>query len=134
MSFKNINCSKDLVAIFFSVLCGVHCLLTPLILLMPFVQERFSIFDHHAHESIHIILFVVIFPLALSVLYNAFKEKLNLLMIVSILGLLLLCLSTLNNFSHFFEHESVAEVSLALTASFFLIWAHIKNLSLKACK
>jgi len=127
----NLKATKDKLGIVFSALCGVHCLITPLILLLPFTHDFFAPF-HHNHEVIHLVLFILVFPLALSVVFKARRLKINTLLILASLGIFFLSLSVLNNFVHFFEHESLAEVFLAVLGSAFLISAHLK--SLRTCK
>jgi hypothetical protein len=122
---------KDSLGMIFSALCGVHCLVTPLILLMPFAHDLFAPF-HHNHEMIHVILFVLVFPLALTVVNKALKLNMNAMLAAALIGIFFLSLSVVNNFVHFFEHESIGEVSLALVGSLFLVWAHFK--SLRTCK
>ena len=121
------NVKKDSLGILFSALCGIHCLIMPWIFLLPFAHDFFAPF-YYNHEAIHVILFILVFPLALTLVNKAIKIKMNILLIVTLLGILLLGLSVLNNFVHFFEHGSVREVTLALLGSLFLVWAHFKSL------
>ena len=127
----NLKKTKDKLGIFFSALCGVHCLVTPIVLLLPFTHDYFSGF-HHNHEVIHLVLFALVLPLAMTVVLKALRLKINSLFVAACLGIIFLSLSVVNNFTHFFEHESVGEVSLALLGSGFLIWSHFK--SLRTCK
>ena len=125
--------NKDSIGIVFSALCGVHCLLMPVLFLLPFASEYLGHFHHlhHNHEVIHVVLYVIVLPLALTVVNKALKLKMNILLFTASFGIVLLSLSVLNNFVHFFEHESIGEVLLALVGSLFLVWSHFK--SLRSC-
>jgi|GEM_PF-2014968 len=124
---SNLKSKKDKLGIFLSALCAVHCLLLPLILMATNLGETFGDL-HTKHEYLHVLFFVLLFPLALNLVFTFLKEGEKALLFVVVVGILFLAVSLLNTYSHFLEHDSASEILLSVSGSLFLIWAHFNNL------
>ena len=120
---KKIN-AYDFIGIFLSVLCAIHCTLTPLILL--FLPKIASFFQN---EYFHITMFLLIVPIAcFSFLrcYKLHKDKTTLRLGLSALFLLFLGL-TADYYS-----ETLEQV-FTVAGSILIVIAHIKNIRFCRC-
>lgn len=130
----------DFVGIFLSVLCGVHCLITPLLILyFPSLGENFE------SPWVHAILMTLVgwaFYQSIYVHYKLHRSKATLG--TGLLGFaILIVVSAVEVFSHSDEHghgHGGAEVHhdesfmlyLAITGSILLVTSHILNI--RKCK
>ena len=119
MSAETKFSNLDFMGIFLSVLCAIHCTMTPLILL--FLPSLRGFFDS---EYFHIAIFLFIVPIAVfSFLrcYKIHKDKSVLILGGSAL-LLMLSGMLLEDYSH------KLETYLTICGSVLIILAHIKNI------
>lgn len=116
-------CTWDNLGILASSLCVIHCLLVSLLLLVfPLGMERIE-------DETHFVLFFLVVPIAAySLLRGYFHHKDFSILCAGILGVILITISLGSHGHHFSENW---EHGLATLGSFFLIWAHFKNI--KAC-
>jgi hypothetical protein len=123
----DLKSNKDKLGIFLSALCAVHCLLLPLILMATNLGDTFGDL-HTKHEYLHVLFFILLFPLALNLVFTFLREGESILLFVVLIGIVFLAVSLLNTYSHFLEHDSFLEILLSVSGSLFLIWAHFNNL------
>lgn len=123
----NLKSKKDKIGIFLSILCALHCLLLPILLVATNLGNTFGDL-HTKHEYIHVLFFILLFPLAVNLLYTFFNEGKRNLLIVVFVGIVFLTVSLLNTYSHFLEHDSLSEILLSISGSLLLAWAHFNNL------
>ena len=122
----------DKLGIFLSVLCGIHCLLTPfLLMVMPWLSHSFE------SDVFHLVMLVFILPVAgLSILQsNGLKSRPVKMMILGIFLLFLGVIYHFNEHSHRGEHtvqNYLVENLLTITGGAFLFYAHYSKL--KSCK
>lgn len=111
----------DALAVTLSVLCILHCLLLPVIVIaMPSVGAFFF-----ADEAFHIWMVVAVIPVSAIALYSGWKE--HKLLKVAILGLIgLLTLTCAAFLGHDMLPESW-ELSLTVIGTLFITSAHIWN-------
>ncbi len=121
---RHATCSTlDRAGITLSVVCGIHCLLFPLVLLiLPLSHEWMS------HDQTHYWLFAFVAPIALvSLLRSFFKYKVTLPLALGSIGVGILALSLLSSGKvHDFDFL------ISLTGSSFLVAAHILNI--RSCR
>ncbi|OUR99805.1 hypothetical protein A9Q84_01895 [Halobacteriovorax marinus] len=126
----------DKVGIFLSLSCCIHCLATPILLVMaPSVSEYFE------SEWVHILLFLLVAPTALLSFLkthrtNAHKRPL----VLGSIGLLGLFVGLLIHFvgehgaSHGHSEIHELEVVINIISGLFLVSAHIYNFKDSTCK
>ena len=114
----------DKLAICGSALCAIHCLLSPVLLLIPFLNSVILLEEHAFHQLITS-LFVPISALALVIGYWRHQNY-----VVSFLGgLTLVTLVVLVVFGH--DHLSeLGEIMCLLVLTAGLIGIHIRNYTL----
>lgn len=108
---------KDKMAVFFSGLCLVHCVLTPLIIgggVMGFVGDMLE------SEWVHIVMLFPVVALAVFSLPSAYRShRTHWPMVLAVLGIAALC-------SAFFLPETM-ELWITIPAASLLIMAHSWN-------
>lgn len=112
----------DRIGISASLLCVLHCLATPaLVLFMPILNETVS-----SHVFHHIIVWVVV-PLAVWALLNGYRlHHQRRVLVLGLIGIALIFAA------HYFEHQHKLEVALMIVAGLVLAAAHLTNL--RACR
>ncbi len=124
---------SDKLGIVLSVLCCIHCMATPL--LMIFAPSLLKYFDN---EFVHIVMLVFVIPVGL----YSFISKLKIHedkrpLYIGIGGMLLLAIAVLlhefHNSLHGAHVESL-ETTLSALGGLVLIWAHVLNVRLCRCK
>ena len=113
----------DRVGISASLLCVLHCLLTPLLVLsMPVVGEFLS------HQMFHIIIMVIVVPVAVWALWNGYRlHKYVRVLWLGGAGIAILIASM-----YLGSHNPTIEVTGMVAAGLILASAHLFNL--RACK
>lgn len=116
----------DKFAIFLSSLCVVHCILTPLLLVaLPSLSGLALLEDETFHELI--LLFVV--PIGLMALLAGFRHhKSKSVFVIGVLGLVVLAVAA--SLPHDIVSET-GETLLTVAASVLIVFAHIRNFSLR---
>lgn len=119
---KKLNIDK--LGIGFSSLCAIHCLLTPIfLLLLPTLGEAFH------HDEIHLIFFLLVAPLALLSFYKTSRaHKKHAPIALGAIGTFLLLLPLV-------LHEPLHNVAhvISLCGSIFLIYGHFKAIQCRRC-
>jgi hypothetical protein len=113
----------DRIGISASLLCVVHCLFTPLLVLfMPIAGEFFS------HETFHVIIAVIVFPVAVWALWNGYQQhhKRSVLYFGAAGITLMIFGMILGEFDRRFEYAGM------ISAGLLLAWAHYTNL--RSCR
>lgn len=106
-----------------SLLCVIHCLATPLIvLLLPFAGEVLE------HRWFHISIALIVFPVAIWALWNGYQlHRRKVVLYLGSVGLAVLALGmAVGEYSHEFEIAAMVAAGLILAA------AHYNNL--RACR
>ncbi|WP_374001777.1 MerC domain-containing protein [Bdellovibrio bacteriovorus] len=110
----------DRVGIFLSSLCAIHCLATPLlVLLLPVMGEFFH------SEWVHLTMAVVILPVGLFAFWSGYKHhKQTRVFALGVLGLLMVAGASVlpHEWVEVMEHDVVT-----IAGSILLITAHILN-------
>ena len=122
----------DRVGIFLSIICGVHCILTPIILIFSPWLARYW-----ANEYFHIAWFIVTAAVMVSVI--ARQKKNSEIIKYGTAGLVFLIVGIA---SHFFEgdhghHEEslhLLEIIPTIIGGALLLTAHLKNIRDCACQ
>lgn len=111
----------DRIGISASLLCVLHCLLTPfLILLMPVLGEWTS------HTTFHSLIVFIVVPVAVWALWNGYRaHRLKRVIVLGTLGLALLCVAMVVPNP---QYETVFMIVAGLT----LASAHLSNI--RACQ
>ncbi len=116
----------DKSAIFLSILCLVHCLFLPiLVLILPAVSALGFFADEHFHQ----LLIFVIIPISFIALLSSYIRFKN----WSIIGFIVFGVALIT-FAAFLGHDlvgHVGEVVLTVIGSIFIAYGHTKNLSLR---
>lgn len=109
----------DRLGISTSILCILHCLLTPvLIVLMPFAGHAL------AHSWFHWVIVSLVVPVAIWALWNGYRlHKQKRVLWLGSVGLTLVCLAL-----YFGEDSLNAEIALMVTGGVLLTFAHYSNL------
>jgi hypothetical protein len=129
----------DRFAIFLSVTCAIHCLLTPiLIIFLPIVGTTFF-----ADANFHLwMLYLVIPTTAIAIFLGCKKHKDRIVISLSALGLFIVTASTIYQYSLQFESGDCvicasgghsltnSLVWINVLAGAFLISAHVRNYKL----
>lgn len=117
----------DRAGICLSVICIVHCMLTPVILLaLPAMQ----VFEWW-HGSLHVIFAVIIPMLALAAFVPGYRmHRDSRVFVISLIGFVLIIAGI--TIPHIFEIEWLEPV-FSIGGSIFLVRAHFINRSLCAC-
>lgn len=110
----------DKLGIFFSGLCALHCLVTPiLVLTLPMMGEVFE------NQWLHLLMAAFVVPIGIFAFWSGYKhhQKKN-IFALGILGLLLVGGASVapHSWVEFFGHDIVT-----IFGSFFLISAHFLN-------
>ena len=122
----------DKVGIFLSVICGVHCILTPVVLILsPWLAEYWS------NEYFHIIWLAAASLVILSVMLR--KGTSSSIVKLGLAGLLCLALGLS---SHLFEgghsqheeHFNLLEIIPTFLGGVLLVIAHLKNIRDCSCQ
>ena len=114
----------DRLGVFLSSLCAVHCIVTPLVFLLPVFQA----FEEGHHHYIHYSFFILVAPLAFwTLILNVKINKLS--FACGALGILLLLTAIVINFIQIEHHHSL-DLALSLSGSGFLVLGHYLNLKL----
>jgi hypothetical protein len=117
---KSLN--QDRLGICLSILCLVHCLITPAFLLFASSLAFLNVVEEF-HNFFAIILLVV----ALLAFYPGYRLHHDLLTLVcAFVGLLLILISA------FWSELELYEVYVTIMGSGFLIYAHVRNIRLKS--
>lgn len=138
---KSVKVSYDYFGIFLSFLCGVHCIVTPLLILyMPVIGDKVENVWFHSG-----MILLVVFAFYRSI-YKHFKEhRSKPILALGVLGIILFCISYVSEFVHHSgEHDHGHTLSdihgdetymiyVAITGAFFLITAHILNIRKCRC-
>ena len=116
----------DKVGIFLSSLCAIHCLITPiLLLLVPVLGEAYA----HNHEF-HIVMALFVVPVAYFAFFSGYRHHRKLGVLLSgLLG------ATMIGAAAFLPHEMVEFYELdvvTIAGSLILVTAHLINR--KACQ
>lgn len=118
--FEEKTLTWDRIGIVLSSLCAIHCLATPLlILLLPVMGEFF-----HA-EWVHILMAVVILPVGLFAFWSGYKHHRQVKVLsLGVLGLAMICAASVlpHEWVEVMEHDVVT-----IIGSFVLITAHVLN-------
>ncbi len=119
----SMNAFWDRLGISTSLLCVLHCLLTPLLVTVaPLLGATLS------HEWFHIIIIVIVVPVALFALVNGYRiHRRSSILWLGALGFVFLIAGV--TLGH--DHE-VMQVACMVTAGLFFSSAHFLNL--KSCK
>ena len=116
-----------------SIICAIHCLGTPFILMgAPWLKNFFN------DEFFHLFMFLLVFPLAVFSLGQTRSRESNRPFIVGVIGLFFLALgSAFHEFIHVFgyamaEHGDAHDLHFienifTVTGGALLFWAHFKN-------
>lgn len=108
---------KDKLAVFFSGLCLVHCILTPLVIGLGIMGVVGEVLES---QWVHIVMLIPVTALALFSLPAAYRShRQHWPMVLAMLGIAALC-------SAFFMPETL-ELWITLPAAFVLILAHSWN-------
>jgi hypothetical protein len=113
----------DKIGISASLLCLIHCLFTPVIVIfLPFLGETLT------HQWFHRIIVVIVLPVAVWALYNGYLiHKMKSVLYMGAAGLaFLIAAMTLG------EHDFRIEYGLMIVAGLILAVAHLLNL--RACR
>ena len=112
----------DKAGLWFSGICAVHCLVTPLlILLLPVAEHHF---DNH---FIHLFIALFVVPVGLVAFLSGYKRHKNQKILgLGLLGLLLVTSAAI--LPHDWIHLHAFELDVVtIPGSFLLLWAHWKN-------
>ncbi|MGZ3722050.1 MAG: MerC domain-containing protein, partial [Bdellovibrionales bacterium] len=120
----NMNSFWDRLGISASILCGIHCLLTPLIvLLVPALGGIFS------HQAFHWVIAVVVFPAAVFALWMGYRiHQYSQMLILGGVGLIFLVIGI---WAGSYE-QNLLETGTMIVAGLFLTSAHFLNM--RACR
>lgn len=120
------NKKVDQVGVFLSSLCAIHCVLTPLVFLLPV----FQVLEGGHHHWIHFSFFIFVAPLALwtLILNSKIHER---PFLCGVIGLLFLAAAVVINFFHLEQNHSLGFI-LSLTGSAVLVLGHYLNLKLNS--
>ena len=114
----------DKIAMSTSIICAIHCLLFPTILILP---STFSSLQYN-NELIHFWLLLVIVPFSIIGLITGLKNhKKNRVFFLGICGIVILSGAVLINEEIIGEH---GESLFTLLGSIFVVTAHFKNYQL----
>jgi hypothetical protein len=113
----------DRIGISASLLCVVHCLFTPLLVLfMPIAGEFLS------HHMFHVIVAIVVFPIAVWALWNGFSQhRKRSVLYFGAAGIFLMSAGMILG-----DYDRVYEYLGMIVAGLMLAWAHYSNL--RACR
>jgi len=122
----------DRLGVFLSILCGIHCLLTPFILISaPWLGNILG------NESFHVLMLALVIPVAvLSVIQNNGLKGPTVKIMLS--GIFLLVLGVLVHFTHHSHggdhhlEDFILENLFTISGGGFLFFAHMKKL--KNCR
>ena len=118
------NKKADTLGVILSAFCAIHCVLTPLVFLLPV----FHVFEEGHHHWVHFSFFIFVAPLAIWTLI--LNSKFNWLsFLCGILGVSILAAAVAINFLHL-EHQHSLDLALSLSGSGFLVLGHYLNLKL----
>lgn len=109
----------DRLGISTSILCMLHCLLTPLLVIfIPVLGQYFS------HEWFHAVIAVVVIPVAVWALWNGYRlHKNKRVLWLGTPGIIIVCLAMFTGI-----HDLRYEFALMLVAGLLLTSAHYINL------
>jgi hypothetical protein len=129
MNLKSSNSEKaDRLAIVVSILCCIHCLATPLLLIFtPWVGQYFN------EAWVHIVFAVFVVPLGIYAFvksYKIHKDKRPFLLGIS--GMIFLLFSIISH-EFFSIHIHFVEEILSFVGGAFLIVGHYLNIKQCAC-
>src|SRR5262245_36022690 len=113
----------DRIGISASILCVVHCLLTPFaIVLLPFFA------DYITRDTFHRVIVWVVIPVAVWALWNVYQlHKQIRVIFLGVFGVTLLLIGMFAT-----EHASINEMLFMVAAGLCIASAHIFNL--RACR
>lgn len=114
----------DRLGISASLICLVHCLLTPvLIFSMPVAGQYLS------HQNFHLIIAVLVFPVAILALWMGYKiHHIKRILFFGGIGLAFIAIAMTAGSAEYFQIETVSMIC----AGIFLSSAHFLNL--RACR
>jgi carbon starvation protein CstA len=117
---------SDKSAIVLSLLCTVHCIATPLLLIMLPSISGLMAFDP---EALHLWLLFAVIPISLfAVIMGYFHHRRAAISGISLVGILLLICAVV------FGHDiwsGKGEVVLTVLGSFVVAYGHLKNLRIR---
>jgi hypothetical protein len=113
----------DRLGIWSSVLCILHCLLTPLLVLtVPFLGNFLS------ESWIHILIALIVFPVAVMALWRGYRlHQIKSTLYLGLVGLLFVVLAFTSGWYSGEMHRKV-EVVMMILGGTFLTFAHYFNL------
>lgn len=116
----------DRLGVFLSALCSVHCLLTPvLVAFAPALGHYFN------SELVHIILFTLVFPLAIYAFYTSYKEHHSIRpMSFGVFGIFLLAVELVLH--EIFDGQMGWAIWASVFGGLFLAYGHYLNI--KVCQ
>jgi hypothetical protein len=107
-----------------SILCGIHCLLTPILVLASPLLGKFL-----SHQAFHLIVALVIYPIAIFALWAGYKiHNYRRMLALGGLGLVFVAAGIVAGLLNRSDHEP----ALMLAGGLFLIAAHALNI--RACR
>ena len=128
--------NMDRIGIFLSISCCIHCLATPIILMLaPSVAEYFE------SEYIHVILFVLVAPVALFSFISTYKKNGHKKpLTIGLVGLFGLFIGMFihsfleHGHSHYSEILHDIEMVVNVVSGLIMIYAHLINFKERDCK
>ena len=122
----------DRVGVILSVICGLHCILTPIVLIFSPWLARYC-----ANEYFHIAWFIVTAVVMASVMVR--QNKNSEIIKFGVSGLILLLLGIAAHFAegdhgHHEEHLHLLEIIPTILGGALLLTAHLKNIRDCACQ
>lgn len=122
----------DKLGMLLSIVCGVHCLVTPfLLLVMPWLSHSFE------NEIFHVVMLLLVLPVASISLAkgHGFKTRSSKMMIIGVVLLILGVVYHFNEHSHAANHTAqnyIIENLLTISGGVLLTFAHYSKL--KSCR
>lgn len=135
MEFQKIKSTQnesevtDKVGIFFSVLCCIHCMAIPaLIIFAPVIGQYFK------NPFIHLSTMALVIPIGFYAFFSKLKVHRNKKpLYIGLTGMLLLVLG--HSFHALLENDlgEILEISSSIVGGISLVWAHWLNIKLCRC-
>lgn len=111
----------DKFAIALSLLCLLHCLITPLVIIMPALGGLIAL----EHDQFHQFMLFFVVPVGIVALLAGYRHHRSLAIFISgIAGLVLLAMAVLTG------HELAGrygELILSVAGSLIIVFAHVQN-------
>jgi len=113
----------DKIGICASGLCLIHCLATPILLLL-FPATKIAFLETHGFHEIFAV--IVVSSILIAVYPNCRKHGHNDIILIALTGVLIIMGATF-----FHDMPELLHVGLTVVGSIFLITAHIKNMKVR---